>query len=105
MKDGGLHHLPPLTEGELAAYLDGDLEAGRRAALNRRLDANPVQRDEVERIRLAEAELLASLDAMLTEPVPAHLLALLDDLDEAYDATPPAAATALAGGSGSRRRD
>lgn len=71
--------LPPLTEGELGLYLDDDLDAGQRAALDRRLDANPNQRAEVERIRAAEAELLVCLDAMLDDPVPARLLALLDD--------------------------
>ncbi len=71
--------LPPLTEGEIGLYLDDALDAGQRAALDRRLDANPDQRDEVERIRAAEAELLACLDAMLDDPVPARLLALLED--------------------------
>ncbi|KJS38539.1 MAG: hypothetical protein VR70_09685 [Rhodospirillaceae bacterium BRH_c57] len=71
--------LPPLTEGELGLYLDDDLDAGQRAALDRRLDANPDQRDKVERIRAAEAELLVCLDAMLDDPVPDHLMALLDD--------------------------
>lgn len=79
MKDGGLSLLPPLTEGELGEYLDGEMDAGRRAALDGRLDANPDQRAEVERIRLAEAELMVCLDAMLDEPVPDRLLALLEE--------------------------
>lgn len=93
MKDGGLSALPPLTEGELEAYLDEDLEATARAALDRRLDANPDQREAVERIRIAEAELLVSLDCLLDEPVPDHLLALLAD-DDAPD---QGGDTALAG--------
>ncbi|MGC2854819.1 hypothetical protein ACM64Y_05035 [Novispirillum sp. DQ9] len=82
MKDGGATALPPLTEGELGAYLDGAGDAAALAAWDRRLDANPGQREEVERIRLAEAELVLSLDALLDEPVPGHLLALLGEDDD-----------------------
>lgn len=82
MKDGGLNPLPPLTEGELGAYLDEDLDAATRATLDRRLDANPDQREAVERIRLAEAELLVSLDTLLDDPLPDRLLALLAEDDE-----------------------
>lgn len=91
MKDGGPNALPPLTEGELGMYLDEGLDAAVRAALDRRLDANPDQRTEVERIRLAEADLVAGLDALLDDPVPDHLLALLaadDDAGAGQDGNP-----------------
>lgn len=81
MKDGGYWHLPPLTDDEVAAYLDENPDAALRAALDRRLDANPRQRVMIERIHMAEEDLRAQLDAMLDEPVPGHLLALLDDSD------------------------
>lgn len=83
MEDGGLTALPPLTEREVAVYLDGDMDAATGAALDRRLDANPWQRAEVERIRLAEAELVVSLDTLLDEAVPDHLLALLAEEEPA----------------------
>lgn len=76
--------LPRLTDLELSAYMDGDLDGSLTAALwaayDRRLDAHPDQRAFVERVRLVEDHLRADLDRLLDQPVPDHLLALLDTL-------------------------
>lgn len=73
---------PRLTDLELAAYMDGDLADNLTAALwaayDRRLDAHPDQRAFVERVRLVEDRLRSDLDQLLDQPIPDHLLALLD---------------------------
>lgn len=63
----------------LSQYLDGELDAGARAALDKRLAAEPGLADLLARLRRLDAEVAASVCASATDSVPAHVTALLSD--------------------------
>lgn len=68
-----------VTEQELHAYLDGQLNDARRRQVEAWLEAHPAERTRLQEYRAIDAELGQAFDAALREPVPAHLEALLAD--------------------------
>jgi hypothetical protein len=70
------------TDDDLMAYLDGELDAPRRAAFEARLAADAALAARLARLRALDARLHAAFDPVLGEPVPARLHEAL---------TPPAA--------------
>lgn len=63
----------PITEAELHAYVDGQLPAERRAAVEEYLAAHPAEAERVHSWRRQNAQLHALFDTALDEPVPAAL--------------------------------
>jgi len=63
----------------LSQYLDGELDAGARAALDKRLAAEPGLADLLARLRRLDAQVAASVCASATDSVPAHVAALLQN--------------------------
>jgi anti-sigma factor RsiW len=71
MKDAPLL---PDDEAELHAYVDGRLDAGRRAEVEARLAADPAAANRVRAWKEQRHALRALHPEMLREPVPPHLL-------------------------------
>ena len=66
-----------ISEQDLQAYVDGELPPDARARVEAAVAADPVLALQVERERDLRMRLRASFDAILDEPVPGHLQALL----------------------------
>lgn len=64
--------LPP-SDDDLHAYVDGQLDEGRRAAIETWLAANPAAAERVRGWQDQRSALHAAFDAVLTEPVPERL--------------------------------
>lgn len=60
----------PVTETELHAYIDGQLHAARRAAVESYLATNPAEAERVRAYVRQNEQLHALFDATLDEPVP-----------------------------------
>lgn len=73
--------LLPDEEAELHAYVDGRLDAGRRAAVEHRLAHDPEVAERVRAWKLQRDALRTLHPEMLLEPVPAHLLHAAMQLD------------------------
>jgi hypothetical protein len=58
----------------LMAYVDGELDAQTRRAVEQAIRDDPAVAAEVEQHRALRAELTAASDLMLLEPVPQHLI-------------------------------
>jgi anti-sigma factor RsiW len=63
----------PVTEAELHAYLDGQLDAARRAAVEAWLVINPAEAERVRAYARQNEQLHALFDNTLDEPVPEAL--------------------------------
>lgn len=63
----------PMTEAELHAYVDGQLDAARRAAVETYLATNPAEAERVRAYTLQNKQLHALFDGALDEPVPETL--------------------------------
>ena len=63
----------PVTEADLQAYVDGRLDAARRALVDGWLAARPEEAERVATYRRLSGEVRAAYQAMLSEPVPAGL--------------------------------
>lgn len=63
----------PMTETELHAYVDGQLDAARRAAVETYLATNPAEAERVRAYTLQNKQLHALFDGALDEPVPETL--------------------------------
>ncbi len=63
----------PVTETELHAYIDGQLAAARRAAVETYLAANPAEAERVSAYARQNEQLHALFDSTLDEPVPQAL--------------------------------
>lgn len=63
----------PITEAELHAYVDGQLPAERRAAVEDYLAAHPAEAERVRAYRRQNEQLHVLFDTALDEPVPATL--------------------------------
>lgn len=63
----------PFSEEDLHAWVDGRLDAGRRAEVEAWLEANPERAEELARWREANERLHAGYDPILSEPIPARL--------------------------------
>jgi hypothetical protein len=93
-----------------AAFVDGELPAGERAAFEARLAAEPALAEAVARERRLRATLHAHYDAVLAEPMPASLLGLFGpaagaaEAVAANDPAPQAGAPALARANARARR-
>jgi len=61
-------------EAELQAWVDGRLDAARRAHVDAWLEARPEEAERLSAYRAARDQLHAQYDAVLDEPVPAALL-------------------------------
>lgn len=61
----------PITEAELHAYVDGQLPADRRAAVEDYLAAHPAEAERVRAYRQQNEQLHVLFDTALDEPVPA----------------------------------
>lgn len=66
-------HTIPVTEDELHAYVDNELPAERREAVDAWLAAHPDDAERVASWRAMSETLHAKYDAVLDEPVPARL--------------------------------
>lgn len=62
-----------VTEAELHAYVDGQLDTARRAAVEAYLAANPAQAERVRAYALQNEQMHTLFDATLDEPVPEAL--------------------------------
>ncbi len=69
MKDNDL----PVTEGELHAYVDGELPADRRATVETWLAAHPDDAARVGAWRLQSEEIRARYGDVATQPIPLKL--------------------------------
>jgi anti-sigma factor RsiW len=63
----------PVTEAELHAYVDGQLDAARRAAVEAHLAANPAEAERARAYARQNEQLHALFDSTLDEPVPEAL--------------------------------
>jgi anti-sigma factor RsiW len=63
----------PVTETELHAYIDGQLDDARRAAVETYLAANPAEAERVRAYAYQNEQLHALFDSALDEPVPEAL--------------------------------
>ena len=63
----------------LIAYLDGELDSQQREALEAALQHDPALQARLAALQDSDERIKAHFDAVLEEPVPAHLLALLED--------------------------
>lgn len=59
----------------LMAYVDGELDAGERAAVDGAMARDPEIRSRIDRYRLQREQLRAAYDKVLVEPVPGRLVA------------------------------
>jgi len=65
----------PVTDTDLHAYADGQLDASRVAAVEAALTGDPALADRVADARRHNAALRDALDPWLAEPIPARLIA------------------------------
>lgn len=63
----------PVTESELHAFVDGQLDAARRATVEDYLAANPAEAERVRAYARQNEQLHALFDSTLAEPVPEAL--------------------------------
>lgn len=63
----------PVTEAELHAYIDGQLDGARRAAVETYLATNPAEAERVHAYARQNEQLHALFDSTLDEPVPEAL--------------------------------
>lgn len=66
-----------VSELELHAYVDGQLEPARRAAVEAYLAANPAAAAAVQQLRAQSQALHREFDAVLNEPIPLRLVQTL----------------------------
>ncbi|MFT3907631.1 MAG: hypothetical protein QM718_15145 [Steroidobacteraceae bacterium] len=66
-----------ITDEQLMAYADGELEASERAAIEAALKLDPQLAARVERHRALRGRLQAAYDPVLKEPIPQRLMAAL----------------------------
>ena len=64
---------PPIDENDLHAYIDGELEVGRRFAVERYLEENPGAARRVADYRVQRETIRAAFAARATEPLPPEL--------------------------------
>lgn len=69
--------LPPITEADLHASVDGRLPAARQAEVEAWLREHPADAERLNQYRRQNAALRAAYDAVLNEPVPPFLQAAL----------------------------
>ncbi|MGE0797986.1 MAG: anti-sigma factor [Lautropia sp.] len=67
--------LPPVSDAELHAYLDGELSGERRRAVERLIADDPALDARLQAYRAQQRLLHDAFDPVLDEPVPARLLA------------------------------
>lgn len=67
----------PITEADLHAHADGQLDPARRAEVEAHLAAHPEAAAQVQQWRSQNAQLHAAYDKVLNEPVPLRLTAAL----------------------------
>jgi anti-sigma factor RsiW len=65
-----MNHDTPVTEAELHAYVDGQLDGARRAAVEAYLAANPTEAERARAYARQNEQLHALFDSTLDEPVP-----------------------------------
>jgi anti-sigma factor RsiW len=63
----------PISEADLQAYVDGRLDAPRRAAVESWLAARPEEAERVAAYRRLSSEVRAAYQSMLAEPLPERL--------------------------------
>jgi anti-sigma factor RsiW len=68
-----MNHDAPVTEAELHAYVDGQLDGARRAAVDAYLAANPAEAERARAYARQNEQLHALFDSALDEPVPEAL--------------------------------
>jgi anti-sigma factor RsiW len=73
---GGSDGVPPVTEADLHAYVDGLLTTDRRAAIEAFLELHPDERRKVADWQAQNDALKTMLDPVLAEPLPQRLLLL-----------------------------
>jgi len=83
---------PPVTEFELHAWLDGQLDPQRRRQVTLHLDAHPDDARRVAAWRAQQEGIRASAAVIDEEPLPAHLLAAARNRVDATGATATASA-------------
>lgn len=88
--------LSPVTEDDLHAYVDEQLNAERRAAVEAWLEANPEAAERVRAYRAQNAALQAMFAPVLEEPVPARLTEALQPKRQSWNMRAAAAVAWLA---------
>jgi len=66
--------LMPITDTDLHAYVDGQIDAERRALIEAHLATNPDMADTVAAYRAQRAALHEAFDSVLSEPLPATMV-------------------------------
>jgi anti-sigma factor RsiW len=66
-----------IGEADLHAYVDGQLDTGRRAEIEAYLAANPDAATQVQQLRAQSEALHATFDAIMNEPIPLRLTNVL----------------------------
>lgn len=96
----------PIDDNTLQAYVDGELDAARTAHIDAALAHDDLLASRVQRARELRARLMAAFDPVLAEPVPAHLVALLQEKSShaVLRAAPPAKLVRNHGSGGDRHR-
>ncbi len=80
------------TDETLMAFVDGELDAGERAAVVEAMARDPGVRSRVDCYRLQREQLQAAYDRVLVEPVPERLLAAAQGIRSIRPAHRPAGA-------------
>lgn len=67
-------NLTPITDSDLHAYVDGQIDAERRALIEAHLATNPEMADTVASYRAQRVALHEAFDSILSEPLPASMV-------------------------------
>ncbi|MCF3948593.1 anti-sigma factor family protein [Acidiphilium iwatense] len=81
------HSMPPITDDDLHAYVDGKLDDARRAVVEDYLINNPGQRRRVDAWIAQTNALRATFDPVMTEPLPPELTMAHIALNGSMDGT------------------
>lgn len=87
-----------MTDERLLRYVDGELDPAYIADFEAGMAADPALRAAVERHRALRASAASAFDAVLAEPVPAHLLAALEPPTNVVDIASARPRRSLGGG-------
>jgi anti-sigma factor RsiW len=74
-----MNELSSISEEELQAYVDGELDPGRRDAVAASASTDPLLAKRIKQYRIINERLHSRYDVMLSDPVPNTLLSVFTD--------------------------